>query len=359
MNSPDNSKAVITTIIPTYHRPKLLGRAIRSVLNQTYPYFKICVYDNASGDETAEVVSEIAKHDSRVSYYCHKENIGLVNNFIFGMEHIETPFFSFLSDDDIVLPWFFETVMQGFDKFPQAIFSAGATIHMTAKGEVVGVPLSEWIREGYYMPPEGLYAMVGGKHPEWTAILFRKEIIEKVGILDKNIGYPMDLDYELRASAQLPFVITKKPCAIFSVPDSSSLGHTFEDAQSLTHGYHKMIDNLRENKFLSAEVKDQATEKLLVWLRWMIFWGGAKLIQEKRYDIVYSIADSLYTVLNSKSRAILLYSIAWFRHYFPVGYYIIIGLNKFRHLSMHNNENNTMHEQLQKQHGHYSIFLNM
>jgi hypothetical protein len=120
-----------------------------------------------------------------------------------------------------------------------------------------------------------------------------------------------------------------------------------------------MIDNLRENKFLSAEVKDQATEKLLVWLRWMIFWGGAKLIQEKRYDIVYSIADSLYTVLNSKSRAILLYSIAWFRHYFPVGYYIIIGLNKFRHLSMHNNENNTMHEQLQKQHGHYSIFLNM
>ncbi|RKX41747.1 MAG: glycosyltransferase family 2 protein, partial [Thermotogae bacterium] len=65
------SKPLITTIIPTYRRPKLLQRAIKSVLNQTYPHFQVCVYDNASGDETAEVVAEFAKKDPRVKYYCH------------------------------------------------------------------------------------------------------------------------------------------------------------------------------------------------------------------------------------------------------------------------------------------------
>ncbi len=358
MDSSDNSKAIITTIIPTYQRPKFLGRAIRSVLNQKYPYFKVCVYDNASGDETAEVVSEIAKRDPRITYFCHKENIGLVNNFVFGMEHVETPFFSFLSDDDVVLPWFFETVMQGFEKFPQAIFSAGATIHMTGNEEIMSVPLSEWTREGYYKPPEGLYAMIGGQHPEWTAIVFRKEIIEKVGILDKDIGYPMDLDYELRASAQLPFVITKKPCAIFSVPDSSFPGHTFEDAQSIRYGYRKMIDNLKKNKFLSAAVRIQAAKELSVWIRWMLFWGGVKLIKEKKYDKVYTIANSFYHGLNSKKKAILLYTFAWLRHYFPFGYYVFLGLNKFRKLFMRNKEHSMISKELQKQYGHYSSFLN-
>jgi glycosyltransferase involved in cell wall biosynthesis len=46
--------AQITTIIPTFMRPQLLGRAIRSVLGQSYPHFEVHVYDNASGDETPQ-----------------------------------------------------------------------------------------------------------------------------------------------------------------------------------------------------------------------------------------------------------------------------------------------------------------
>ena len=66
----------ITTIIPTYRRPHLLRRAIQGVLNQTYSDFQVCVYDNASGDETAQVVAEFAARDNRVKYHCHSQNIG-------------------------------------------------------------------------------------------------------------------------------------------------------------------------------------------------------------------------------------------------------------------------------------------
>ena len=60
---------MITTIIPTYRRPKLLRRAILSVLNQTYTNIQVCVFDNASGDETALVVAELARMDNRVKYF--------------------------------------------------------------------------------------------------------------------------------------------------------------------------------------------------------------------------------------------------------------------------------------------------
>src|SRR4030067_3693919 len=109
----NNSKAepFITAIIPTYRRPKLLRRAVLSVLNQTYPHLRVCVYDNASGDETEEVVAELMQKDSRVRYHRHPENIGLFNNFNYGLQEIETSFFSLLSDDDVLVPTFYENTI--------------------------------------------------------------------------------------------------------------------------------------------------------------------------------------------------------------------------------------------------------
>src|SRR5437016_10001362 len=98
---------LIATIIPTYRRPKLLQRAIRSVLNQTYPHVQIRVYDNSSGDETASVVAELAKKDPRVKYHCHSQNIGSFKNFEYGLKQVDTEWFSILSDDDLILPEFY------------------------------------------------------------------------------------------------------------------------------------------------------------------------------------------------------------------------------------------------------------
>src|SRR5579864_2555665 len=151
---------LITTIIPTYRRPAMVRRAIQSVLRQTYPHFALHVYDNASGDETAEVVAELAAQDSRVNYFCHKENIGPVLNFQFGLERISTPYFSVLSDDDVLLPHFYEVVLRGFDQYPEIGFSAGSAIHMTDQGRVYHVPLDSWEREGLYKSSEGVLHML-------------------------------------------------------------------------------------------------------------------------------------------------------------------------------------------------------
>jgi len=172
----DLEKPVITTIIPTYRRPKLLRRAIKSVLNQTYPHFQVCVYDNASGDETEDVVAELSRKDPRVKYYCHAENIGALNNFNYGLKDVKTPFFSFLSDDDVLLPECLEIAMVGFKKFPDAAFSGGTTIAINEDGKVCSVASWPW---GYVMPPEGLFKMID-KYLIWTSLVFRNEIINEV-----------------------------------------------------------------------------------------------------------------------------------------------------------------------------------
>src|SRR5690349_12064881 len=117
---------MITVIIPTFRRPHLLRCAIDSVLAQTYPHFLVRIYDNASNDGTEEVLREYAKRDKRVQYHIHAENLGSNNNWQYGFNQVDTPFFAVLSDDDLYMPTFLEEAMRSFAAHPDAgIFIGG------------------------------------------------------------------------------------------------------------------------------------------------------------------------------------------------------------------------------------------
>lgn len=215
----EDSKPLITTVIPTFRRPRLLRRAIKSVLAQTYPNFRLCVYDNASGDETSEIVAELAKADPRIRYHCQPENIGAFNNIIYGMRQVKTPFFTILSDDDVLLPNFYKTALEGFEQHQDAMFSATGTLIMNEDGYVLDNSILRW-KAGYYANPEGLLTMLRNVPPIWTGVVYRKETIDLV--LGEGIPEVFEDQYfNLRIAALFPFVITHDPGAIFLSHNSS------------------------------------------------------------------------------------------------------------------------------------------
>jgi Glycosyl transferase family 2 len=345
-----NVSPLITTIIPTYRRPKLLARAIRSVLNQTFQDFQVCVYDNASGDETAEVVAEFSRRDSRVKYHCHSKNIGAMANFNYGMSEVQTAFFSLLSDDDVLLPDFYQTALEGFRQYPDAIFSACSVISMTDKGEVINSQLSLWPREGYYTPPEGLLQMLGMKHPTWTGVLFRREVIQKLGFLDEGIGRLSDMDYELRIGALFPFVISQKPCAIFvHHPLSSSSLITLH---SFWPGWLKVIRNLKEDERISMGVRIQVEEKLTSQLKSNLF--ATNLILRKEFGDAYRAADILRNYDDQEKRAEVLFTLTKVCEYFPPACSLLVGRMKIRAVLRR-----LRSRDLQKQFGHYARLLDL
>jgi glycosyltransferase involved in cell wall biosynthesis len=351
-------KPLITTIIPTYRRPKLLQRAIRSVLNQTYPYFQVCVYDNASGDETASVVAELAKKDPRVKYHCHSENIGGHLNYVYGMEHVNTPFFSLLCDDDIFLPEFYQTAMDNLSKFPDAMFFAGSTIRMSDHGKVNDVTLYPWKREGYYTAPDGFYQIL--RHwILWTSILFRKEVIEDVGILDYDAAPSTDCDLILRIAIRFPFVISKKPCGIFvdHALSFSTYARTVDYLLEYLAGWHKIICNLTKDKRIPVDVRIYAERALANYIEQMLFSFWNVAIKQKNYEDARKLSGILNNYFHQNIKLFILYTMTKFKPYFPPVYYSIICLNKIRKLL--NFRRSKPNKQLQKQFGDYAKFLEL
>lgn len=303
-----DSKPQITTIIPTFRRPKLLRRAIRSVLNQTYPHFRVCIYDNASGDETPSVVEEFAKADPRVNYYCHQDNIGGLRNFIYGAERVETAFFSFLSDDDLLLPNFFQDAMSGFEKHPEAMFSATATISMDEVGTILGVPLPQW-EPGLYRPPAGLQAILKHGHPAWTGIMFRREVWDEVSGLDEAVGPPCDLDFEMRIAAHFPIVVSTLPGAIlFREPSSLSASRGID----LTWpSWSRLMSNITHDEGIPIEIRRYAQEVLTRKIKRRLFVShGLGSIAVRRPQEARQAAQVLREHFRCHGRAVFLHAMA-------------------------------------------------
>ena len=70
---------LVSIMIPTYCQEKVVLDAVMSALNQDYPNIEIIVADDASPDNTPDVISTI--HDNRLKYHRNKTNLGRVGNY--------------------------------------------------------------------------------------------------------------------------------------------------------------------------------------------------------------------------------------------------------------------------------------
>lgn len=99
---------LVSIIIPTYKRPGMLGRAIKSVLNQTYKNIEIIVVDdNDEGTnyrkETAKFMNKYIKINN-INYLKHKKNKNGATARNTGIKYAKGEYISFLDDDDVYLP---------------------------------------------------------------------------------------------------------------------------------------------------------------------------------------------------------------------------------------------------------------
>jgi glycosyltransferase involved in cell wall biosynthesis len=111
MNNP-----LVTVVIPTYNREKLLPRAINSVLNQTYQKWELIIVDDRSTGDTEELVQDYIKKDKRIRYVKNTHNQGPAGARNQGTEVSGGEYIAFLDSDDEWKNNHLKDTIEGFEK---------------------------------------------------------------------------------------------------------------------------------------------------------------------------------------------------------------------------------------------------
>lgn len=114
----------VSVIIPTHNRVNSLSNAIRSVLNQTYQDFEIIIVNDASSDETIEMVAKLQTQDKRIHLINNPKPLGGAEARNLGIQASKGTWVAFLDDDDEWLPQKLAKQMQALAHRPKAIASS-------------------------------------------------------------------------------------------------------------------------------------------------------------------------------------------------------------------------------------------
>ena len=91
----------VDILLATYNGEKYLREQLDSLLNQTYKNFRLLISDDCSTDSTREILKEYVQKDSRMIVYNQSKNQGIIKNFEFLLNKVESKYFMFCDQDDI------------------------------------------------------------------------------------------------------------------------------------------------------------------------------------------------------------------------------------------------------------------
>lgn len=121
MNKP---RPLVSVYLPTRNRSALLSRCIASILDQSYRNLELLIVDDASTDDTCEILERYSRADARVQLHRHELAAGAPAARNLAIRHAQGEFLTGMDDDDVMLPNRLESLIAAFDPRYSLICSA-------------------------------------------------------------------------------------------------------------------------------------------------------------------------------------------------------------------------------------------
>ena len=197
--------SLVSVIIPTHNRLRMLQDAIDSVLAQTYRDFEIIVVDDGSDDGTAEKIA--ARYGSAVRVLTQaRRGVAAARNL--GVKCSRGAYLAFLDSDDMWRPRKLE-IQMGFMQT-----EAPSQIYQTEE---------IWIRNGVRVNSKKRHRKPSGDIfrasldlclVSLSAALMTRELFERIGGFDESFPVCEDYDLWLRIALDHPVPLIAEPLVI-------------------------------------------------------------------------------------------------------------------------------------------------
>lgn len=120
---------LISVVIPTFNRAKMVCACVRSVLETNYPSLEVIVVDDCSPDDTGAQIAAAFGSDARVTYLRNAKNAFQAVSRNNGRKAAHGAYLFFLDDDNIVHPEILTKLLEVFNAHPNAGLVAPMAVH--------------------------------------------------------------------------------------------------------------------------------------------------------------------------------------------------------------------------------------
>ncbi len=261
------SSVLVSAIIPTYNRVKLVQRAIDSALAQTRPIDEIIVVDDGSTDGTEGILN--SRYGDRIRYV-RQANAGVSAARNHGLSLARGRYLALLDSDDIWMPEktriqanFLDANLEiGMVLCDVVCFDAAAGVSDIMRRRDV-IPADGWVLEHVLMNP----ALVP------ASAMFRREVYTHVGGFDTGLRTAEDIDFHLRVAARWQIGVVEEPLI------EAMRGHEGLSAEPRTYDdYVAVVERVIANSgdSISKQARDRAlaltyvrnARGMLIYDRW-------------------------------------------------------------------------------------------
>ncbi len=202
---------LISICIPAYNGAEYISQCIDSVCAQNYKNTEIIICDDCSVDSTIEIVKAKMVGEPRIQLFINEKNLGLVSNWNKCIELAKGEWIKFVFQDDYIDSDCIEKMLDGANGDSLVACKRSFLLDSNAddktknyyQNEVVtfdklGIP-----SERTFILPEVISQMAAENIcmnfiGEPTSIMFKRSVIDKLGLFNSNLAQICDLEYFLR-----------------------------------------------------------------------------------------------------------------------------------------------------------------
>jgi len=182
----------LSVAMPNYNHARYLPQAIEGILKQTRPPDEFLILDDASTDNSVEIIASYAERHPSIKFVRNERNEGVIaaHERLYKMSTGDY-LYSAAADDDR-LPYFFERAMEMAQQYPEAGLVFGDMRMIDDSGRALGkIASSRWMEPVFASPERYLqeYLEVEPAGQVATAAtIFKRAAFEEVGWCRPELG---------------------------------------------------------------------------------------------------------------------------------------------------------------------------
>jgi glycosyltransferase involved in cell wall biosynthesis len=173
----------LSVIVPNYNHSQHLPACLRAIATQSVPADEIIVVDDASTDNSVEVLESLARQYPSMKIYRNPVNLNVAGTVNRGVELAKGDFVCLPAADDQVMPGLFEKSLRLLAEHPEAALCAAICRMFDMKSNLsyhFGVAISS---QPCYLPPQKVAELVRQRRLLMFAstMLWRRDAFIKAG----------------------------------------------------------------------------------------------------------------------------------------------------------------------------------